>query len=720
MLLHLSDWDDYPDAIPDWNTTNDSFLKLAAKYKSMGVANFYFHLALMQPHLQGVDPHDPDLSDEIKIDIWKECVANPWYFIREVIRIKAGDYIPYIANRGNIALMWLFLNHIDLFLIQPRQTGKSVGADCLMTWLIHFGCYNIDITLITKDHKLRTDNILRLKAIRDAIPAYLIAKDKKDVDNTEEISYLARKIRYKALIPRNGESDAEKVGRGATSPILQFDEAPFINWIGITLPSAMGSSVAAVNNAKRLGAPHGTLYTTTAGKIDSRDGKFIYDMVSTAAPWTELFYDAGNQARLVEMVAANSTDPKGAIRVNCTFSHRQLGYSDQWLWETMARLNVSGEIADRDFFNRWTNGTGTNPIDADVLERIASSEREPDHIQIHPDGYIVRWYVPKDKIDLRMATGQYIMGLDTSDAVGRDGISMVLLDVRDLSVVAAGSYNRTSIYRWISFMGQFLCKYPNIVLIPEAKSSGRSIMDGLIQILDANGFDPFKRIFNTIVDRKEKYQEEYNQSGNITQRRRMYHTHKEHFGFNTTGTSRETLYVDVMETSLNDAAHCVRDKKLAGEFKGLVIRNDRIDHQTGGHDDMVIAYLLANWFLIHGRNLSHYGINTRDVRSLVVRAQTDDVSVADMLAARRNKEIRSQLDELCERLANCDLDNEALRIEHRIRFLMTQAGTDAESFDSIQQLIDNASVKRRERTRGHRAQFGIIPHQHTGPRLMAA
>lgn len=710
MILHDGDIDHYPGAIYDLETSNKSFVRYVALLRKMGVNNAYFCLALLQPELQGVDPHSPYLDEMTKIKIWRECTENPWYFIREVIRIKAGDMIPYIANRGNMALMWLFMNHIDLFLIQPRQTGKSVGADCLMLWLIYFGCYNIEIQLITKDASLRTTNVNRLKAMRDGIPQYLVAFDKSDPDNTEVVGYAARKMLYTAKVPRASAVDAEKVGRGATSEILQFDEAPFINHIGITLPSALGSSTAARENAKRNGTPYGVLFTTTAGKIDSRDGRFVYDMLQGAATWNERYMDAGSQERLEQMIIDNSTGD--APLMNVTLSHRQLGYTDQWLWETMARNKAFGEIAERDYMNRWTNGTGSNPIDGKTLERITGSEREPDWVEISKEGYMVRWYLPKDEIASMLASRRYVMGLDTSDAIGRDGIDMVIIDTRSLAVVGAGTFNRTSIYRWISFLGSFLIKYPNITLIPERKSSAQSIVDGLIQIFDANGIDPFRRIFNHIADNKEKYGDLLQQTSNSMLRRRMFETHKQYFGFNTTGESRTQLYVDVLQASLDDAAGKIYDKKLSGEFRGLVVKNGRIDHLTGGHDDSIIAYLMANWMLTHARNLQHYGISQKDIRSEVIKGK-DTISVQDMIKADRARKIRERLDELFTALNDAGSDVEAVRHEHEIRHLMSMSVEVGETAESIQGLIDAAGVKRRERMRNNR--MGMSSHSQGVP-----
>ena len=62
MILFLEDWSRYPEAIVDTKTVNQSFIDLAHVYKKMGIKNHYFHLALHDRTLQGVDPFAPDLD----------------------------------------------------------------------------------------------------------------------------------------------------------------------------------------------------------------------------------------------------------------------------------------------------------------------------------------------------------------------------------------------------------------------------------------------------------------------------------------------------------------------------------------------------------------------------------------------------------------------------------------------------------------------------------
>lgn len=691
MILHESDMSLWPDAIYDTKTKNQSFIKYAMLLRRMGVKNYRWCLVLTQPELQGIDPYDQTLDFMTRMKIVHECEVNPWYLIREVARVKGK---PYQANRGNMGLMWLFFNHIDTFLIQPRQTGKSVAVDFLMIWLIYFSAMrNTTIQLITKDASLRTDNVSRIKGFLSEMPEYLFVHSKDDPDNTEELGYAHHNIRFVGKVPRSSPADAEKVGRGATSEVIQFDELPYINHCKIIVQAALGATTAARELAQAKGTPWGILYTTTAGKIDSRDGRFAYDMLCSAAPWTEHYFDSGSQKALEELICNRISSP--APLVNITLSHRQLGKTDEWLWETMARNKAYGDAAERDYLNRWTNGTGSNPISVKTLQKVNSSLTEPNWVEITPENYIVNWYIPREQVQQFMANNPTIIGLDTSDAIGRDGIDMVIVDPRTMMPVATGSYNQTSIVKWISFFANFMLRHEKTVWIPERKSSAQAIIDGVAEIMVAAGVNPFQRIFNTIYQEKDKYVNEYTKSCHPIECERMLDTHKSSFGFNTTGKSRDLLYVQVLNTLLEDAATGVKDAKIITQMCGLTIRNGRIDHSVGEHDDAVVAYLLAAWLVLYGKNLELYGIGREAIRSQVANKTEDTRTIAERMRDERNNEIRARIDELIETLSNTDSEFAIVRAEQEIRYLMSQLGSNSNfTAETVNELISKARDKR--------------------------
>ena len=70
-------------------TKNKSFLDMHHYLKSIGIKNNEFMLTLIDPDLDGIDPHDPNLNMYYKQKVLRECICNFWYFIREVVRIPS-------------------------------------------------------------------------------------------------------------------------------------------------------------------------------------------------------------------------------------------------------------------------------------------------------------------------------------------------------------------------------------------------------------------------------------------------------------------------------------------------------------------------------------------------------------------------------------------------------------------------------------------------------
>ena len=68
-------------------TTNKSFLEMHYFLKAKGIKKNKFFLILYDRDLAGVNPRDPNLNEMMKAKIFRECMVNFWYFIREVVII---------------------------------------------------------------------------------------------------------------------------------------------------------------------------------------------------------------------------------------------------------------------------------------------------------------------------------------------------------------------------------------------------------------------------------------------------------------------------------------------------------------------------------------------------------------------------------------------------------------------------------------------------------
>lgn len=682
--------------------------------------NHAFLLALVNPELQGVDPFSPGLTDEQKAMIALEAMVNPWYYFRMIARAPAiggGDSVPMEANRGNISLFWLFFNHIMTFLIQIRQTGKSFSTDTLMTYLMHIACKDTEINLLTKDDALRRTNVTRLKDIASELPGYLNQRTKDDVNNTEEITVGRLKNRYKTHVPQASEKRALNLGRGMTSGIFHIDEAPFQPNIAIALPAALAATGAAVDRAKAAGSHYGTILTTTAGKKDDKDGAFIYQMLQESAVWSEKFFDCENRSMLYKTVRANS--PKGKLRVNITMNHRQLGKPDSWLMEKLEESVQTGDAANRDYFNMWTSGSQTSPLPTSVLQAIRESVRSSDYDDISEiNQYMLHWFIPQDQISSRMAEGRFVIGCDTSNASGGDDISVYMLDVESMETVATATINETNLIYFAKWLSRLLIRWPTTTLIIENRSSGQTIIDYILIELTEAGIDPFKRLYNTVVNDKLTNPTQFEQMQRAVQRRDFdeYMRLKRCFGFATSGggvTGRSNLYSAVLQLAAKRSCNRIYSKILADQITGLITKNGRVDHAPGEHDDMVIGWLLAHWLITQAANLKHYGIDPSRVgRQLRIHAELTPELAREM---DEQAELREKIKALAEKIGQSRDIYLSARIEQEMRRLSHRLILEENEIFNIDEVIRTAREKKRnDRAAGVNGTGGVVRRSAAG------
>lgn len=710
MILFANDWNLYPTAFPNLKTTNQTYVRLASVYREMGVKNYTFLLALVNPALVGIDPFSPHLSMEEMAAIAVECQINPWFFFREVARapaIAGVGAVPVEANRGNIALWWLFFNHVMTFLIQIRQTGKSFSTDILMAYLTNIVCQNTQINLLTKDDTLRRKNVERLKEIMTELPRYLQQRTKDDLNNGEEISIKSLGNTYVTHVPQSSPKRAYNMGRGLTSPIFHIDEAPFQPNISIALPAALAATGAAVDRAKAEDAPYGTIITTTAGKKDDRDGRFVFNLLSDSAVWNEKFFDAKTLEELEWLIKRNSRS--GVCRVNVTLSHRQLGKTDAWLKQKLDESLQTGDDANRDYFNVWTAGSQTNPLPIAVLETIAASEKPVLFTEIsQPYGYVTRWYIDEAEIEYRMANGKFILSMDTSEASGGDDISLLMTDVETLETVAAGTYNETNLITFSEWVCSVLVRFSNLTAIIERRSTGAMVLDYLLLMLPAKGIDPFMRLFNQVVNEYDEYPDRYKEICQSMGHRPsdIYVRYKKTFGFSTSGsgkTSRTELYSTVLQSAAKRAGDRVHDKSTIEQITGLVIRNGRVDHEQGSHDDLVIGWLLGHWILTQGKNLSHYGIDVRRIMALLT--QNVVLDPIEEWQRQEQMQIRERIEHIYAQLSAEQDDFVSQRLEHELRVLDRKIILESGEIYSVDELIRKAGENKRTRRRETTSRF---------------
>jgi len=684
IILFLEDWAKHPEAIIDLKTSSTTALEISALLKNMGIANHSFMLALHDVSLQGVDPFDPDITQETIIKIVQECNINPWYYFRELAYGPASsgtEPIKFRFNRANLALFWLFFNHITTMLIQPRQTGKSFSTDTLMNALLAVVTKNTKFMLLTKDDALRVANVTRLKDIYEELPPYLQLKTRGDSNNTEKITVNALGNTYTTSVAQASIKGALKLGRGSTLAIIVIDEIAFISNIEYTLPAMLAASGAARDEAARVNEPYGNIFTTTAGYLNSKEGKYVYtEVYQKATKWTEKFYDSKNEEELGDVVYKNSPGKKKMVLLE--FNHRQLGYTDEWLRGKIADAMASGDAILADFLNIWVEGNEQSPIDKSLLKILTDSVVNEPYSEISKYGYITRWYLTEEYIKNTLPTRKVIMSLDTSDAVGKDDIAMTLRDIKTGATLAVGQYNETNLITFSEWLVDWIVEYPELTMIIERRSSGVAIIDNLLKILPMLGIDPFKRLFNWVVDEALEYPKRAEEVFGTTLERRdphVYTLYRKQFGYATSASgraSREALYGNSLLSSIKYTGNKTRDKQLVEQIAGLTVRNGRIDHKSGSKDDLVISWVLGYWFLTSGRNKEYYGIQNSIVLSTVINNELTSNGTKDKLAMQEYQSaLKEHIDSLVDILREEKNPMKSIILSNKIKHLYKDIDT---------------------------------------------
>jgi hypothetical protein len=208
-------------------------------------------------------------------------------------------------------------------------------------------------------------------------------------------------------------------------------------------------------------------------------------------------------------------------------------------------------------------------------------------------------------------------------------------------------------------------------------------------------------MFNRIVQNRDERAKDYNRvmSGGLNRPRNLYEVYRRDFGFVTDADSRKLLYSNVLMNAAKDAGARVHDKQLIQQILSLVIKNGRIDHSASGHDDMVIAWLIGHWFLNHGVNLNHYGIDP--MRVMQDRASNrKGLSPQEAYEREEQRRLHDKIEEVHERLKVASGPTDVIRLERELETLMLKVKDDDGDGATLDALLQEARESRNRRLFG--------------------
>lgn len=585
-----------PSYIIHTETRNISFIQTATDLKVLGVKNNLFFLALYDPSLKFVDPHDPDLTKEQKFAVLNECLRNPYYFIRECVRIPedGGTGLPYLLNRGNLASLFCFIHHIDHYLVLPRQKGKTQSTISAILWAYNFGTNNTEMMFINKQEADANNNLDRLKKQRDLLPPYLkmselITTDGKRDKGVDNVKSVVNPVTNNKIVTKPSAGSLEKaegLGRGCTQTIQYYDETEFTPYIKTIVEAAGPAFNTASKNAKRNGAAYCRIMSSTPGDLDSKAGQDANAIVEGCAKWTENFYD-WTPEQIAEYVKTNSENGITYIE----YSYKQLGEGEEWFIEACLKVLNNPVKIRREILLQRMNGSNRSPFETEHLQAIKEFERDI------IDELIINRVCRVDIYKKLNMSKTYIVSVDCASGEGNDAHAVTIIDPYTTHPVAEFKANNLTTPDLARFITVLVSKHiPKAIITVERNYVGIAVMQMLQETVVRS------RVYYEF-DNSSEVDKKLNNQGFVQQS-----SHKKRLYGVWTGTGSRGLMMEILEDRVINEKRSFVTKNIIRDLMGLIrTARGRIDHAPGGHDDSLMSYLVGLYVIAHGKNLAAFG-----------------------------------------------------------------------------------------------------------------
>ena len=618
--------------IYDFKTKNTSFIDVQQQLESLGIKNNAFHLILLNPMLQGVDPHSDNLTNEQVMMIIQECKLNIFYYLREVVLVEeqGGGLVHFRMDRGTLAALYCFYNNINFYLMKPRQTGKTVGVLAMLSWAMKFAGPNGDMLFSCYRDTLAKKNLRGMKTILSHLPSYLSNMGTTAVDNQGKVvrktnnitSYREPAQNNSAMVAPTAstEDSADTVGRGFTQIYQFFDEAEFTKYIGtIVKVSGMAYNTAA-RNAEKNGSGHCRIFTTTPGDLGNKKScQSAMEIVKDAVIWTEEFYD-WDINELKPMIVK-----KSSFRViYIEYDYKQLGYGEDWFRDACA--NVGGDInkIKREILLMRFSGNSASPFTLDEIEDVTSNVRKPIAIKRVGKIYDILFYEKPKK------NRMYFIGLDPSEGTGGDNYALTVIDPYTLQIVAEFRSPYMTVHGCVDLVTWLVDNYfNNCLLIIERNRNGGAVVEEFKRSKLRH------RIYSSpkANDDTSRIKDELDENGFIKEE----FVKNKYFGTNTTQSTRQVM-MNILLDAMHFSRNLVSSRYVVDDVKNLVVKNNKIQAADGEHDDSVMSWLIALYIYYYGEKLERYGFRKGEMPQDI---QEDDEFIK-LQKLYKNPEIKRQ------------------------------------------------------------------------------
>ena len=592
-----------------FNTTNRSFLDMHQYLKAKGIKNNAFMLMLYDPDLAHINPRDPRLPFTMQQRVFRECMLNYWYFLREIVRIPdqggSMEGVPYKLHRGNLALNFCSLLNLNTYTILPRQQFKTVSTLVRYLYLFNFGTTNSSIYFLHQKHEKSKENLQILKNIRALLPSYLrfdqsigvSGKTIKAPDTVEKLGHVSNLNVIKTVPSASNKVKAANLIRGKTVPLLWFDEYAFIPFNKIVYLNGIPAYKTAAMNAQRNGRAYGISITTTPGDLLTEEGEEGFIFRNDCTTFDESWYDFPYSKIKMQIDKNKKTN---FIRIEYTY--QQLGLSEEWFESVCKDMRYEWDDIKREVLLEWNLSTPNAFFNQSQLEAIKRHVRKPIKTLLIFDKYPVDIY---EHPEFMGGQPKYtpIIGVDVAGGYMKDYSSFVIIDSHTTRPFAAFKDNSIDPDDLAYVIIELVTKYmPNAVVNVEKTGIGAST----VKILKKSKIKE-----NLYYEIKDRILEEKFDGIHVVKHKKKTKV----YGMDNTGETRPQL-IQILRERGRDHKDKFVISDLYDELRALEIKpNGRVEASKNYHDDMTFAYLMAMYVWMYGVGLTQWNIEKTTIKT---------------------------------------------------------------------------------------------------------
>jgi hypothetical protein len=469
-----------------------------------------------------------------QIQEFVRCAQDPIYFMEKHMFIQhpTKGKIPFEAypfQKDLVKTYWSFRNTIAMI---PRQSGKTTTAAGYLLW---YASFNPDVTVLIAANKFKAANeiMMRIKYAYEELPNYI---------RPGVVEYNVTSIRFdngSRIIATTTTPDS---GRGLAISLLYLDEFAFVKpRMATEFWSAMAPTLA------------------TGGKCI---------ITSTPASDEDMFAEIWHGATAT--VDEDGNDIPGGMGVNgfkaVTAHYSEVpGRDEQWAATERAKIGL--EKFQREYECVFA-GEESSLISSLTLQRLRGVDPI---LKTHGD---VRWYdkVTSDRI--------YLVSLDPSAGVGKDGACIQVWSLPDMMQIAEWNSNKVGIPNQVRTMQTIIN-----AIYQEIKKTGFKGEPEIYFTLENNSWG--EAALQTVSDIGEE-----NFSGQFLHEPRRPGTVRLRKGLNTNGRSKSSACTK-LKSLVESNKLKIQSKMLVRQLKFFVAKGDSFAAKSGENDDCVMSTMLC-------------------------------------------------------------------------------------------------------------------------------